>query len=811
MQKLTESKFDNIIDNASKELKYMNIQNENNNNIDEQQFKIGEKDESNIQFNIHDSIDSCTRRNMFSQSNINLPNESQFENNEIKESKYDNIFNSKIVSYLNKSDNKSNQFSNISSITKDEFNTENKDKIEYNSSFNDYINPKDWDYTNDNLIFTIENKIQEIQMKINKKEINQLYSSIKKCDINVIYLNNNAIYNILPLNFMENLVESNYNYDISYKKEITEQIILLNNYIFKWRKINNDENCFYRAIMFGLLENIILTDNIMLIKEFIILFNEKINLNNPKVNSNNLIQKTIELIDKDLILQILYTIYLAMDNPENVGNPYEILIKSFNFCLPFDKGMIYFLKYLLYEFILENKNKIYNSEYSIKIGNLLSDKYINEKGDYLFDYFFQDNLLKMDTDVEKIIIYLTPFIIKFDINILIYNFEKNEIPSQKLFKCGLKGKEKINLLLRFNHYDIIYNYEYYQNYKKQLEFYSYHNLILRVVETKFCEELKNSTNNYESFAKFNVNISPNDNKINNYNNNDNNNNSYKNININYNNQNLCVICFNNLNNNNLFKLCNNCLSLEIKKQIMDFYIEYLTSHTNNLNPKKFYEFNSIFNNYIKEKVCIIQNQKENLLNCIKLTGKSLNDYIKPIKQTICVQCQKKRENNIQSYTLPCYCVLCSKKCIINYFTCLLINKVKLIKENKVRNNIFDCCYCGYQFNMNDYISLYNDFNKLKLKEYQKDLIEAMKNNWYQKCLFCLKKLNNNQKDIFYKLELKDKKINEIFELKNFKHIICSECFNKKIKEIYCNICDCEHKIINWKQYFYKDEDDCSIF
>jgi len=122
--------------------------------------------------------------------------------------------------------------------------------------------------------------------------------------------------------------------------------------------------------------------------------------------------------------------------------------------------MIYFLKYLLYEFILENKNKIYNSEYSIKMGNLLSDKYINEKGDYLFDYFFQDNLLKMDTDVEKIIIYLTPFIIKFDINILIYNFEKNEILSQKLFKCGLKRKEKINLLLRFTHYDIIYNYEY---------------------------------------------------------------------------------------------------------------------------------------------------------------------------------------------------------------------------------------------------------------------------------------------------------------------------------------------------------------
>ena len=852
MQKLTLSKFDNIIDNVSKELDNMKLQNVNYNNNDQQQFKIEDKEESTIQFNKNDSINSCLRRNMFSQSKINFPNKSEFENNEFNESKYDNIFNSKIVSYLNKSDNKSNKFSNISSITKDEFENENKSLLDYNF---DYIKPKDWEYTNDNSIFIIENKIQQIQTKMNKNEINQLYSSIKKCDINVIYANNNAIYNILPLNFMENLVESNYNYDPNYKKEITEQILLLDNYIFKWRNINNDGNCFYRSIIFGLLENIILTDNIMLIKEFIILFDEKINLNNPNIKSNTLIQQTIEIIDKDLILQILYVIYLAMEYPENIGNPYQILIKSFNFCLPFDKGMIYFLKFLLYEFILENKNKIYNNEYPIKIGNLLSDKYINENGEYLFDYFFQDNLLKMDTDVEKIVIYLTPFIIKCDINILIYNFEKNEIPCQKLFKCGLNEKEKINLLLRFSHYDMIYYYDYYNKFKKQFDCYSYHNLIFRVVEFNYLEKIRNLKKSQETFEENNINKYPNLSKIiDNYNDNNNNNNyNYNNININYknennnnpnqnynnnnndrfnnnnfsqnndnnqnynnnnndNNQNLCVICFNNINKNNSFKLCNDCLSSEIQTQMMGFYIDYLTSHTNNLNPKKLYEFNIMFDNYIKKKVCIIQNQKANLLNCIKLTGKSLTDYIKPIKKSICVQCQNNLEYNIQSYTLPCYCVLCSIKCINKYFNFLLINQIKLIKENKIRNNIFDCCYCGYQFNNNDYISLYKDFNKLKLKDYQKYLIEAIQNNWYQKCLICLKEFNiNNKNDIFYKLELKDKKINEILELKTFKHIICSECFNKKNKEIQCNLCDSQHKIIIWKEYSYKDDEDCSIF
>ena len=220
----------------------------------------------------------------------------------------------------------------------------------------------------------------------------------------------------------------------------------------------------------------------------------------------------------------------------------------------------------------------------------------------------------------------------------------------------------------------------------------------------------------------------------------------------------------------------------------------------------------MFNNYIKKKVCIIQAQKANLLNCIKLTNKSLTDYIKPIKTSICVQCQNNLDNNFQSYTLPCNCILCSKKCINKYFNFLLINQIKILKENRIRNSVFDCCYCGYQFNNNDYISLYKDFNKLKLKDYQKYLIEAMKNNWFQKCLICLKVFNNNNKnDLFYKLELKDKKITETLELKTFKHIICSECFNKKNKEIQCNLCDSQHKIIIWKEYSYKDDEDCSIF
>ena len=144
------------------------------------------------------------------------------------------------------------------------------------------------------------------------------------------------------------MVESNFAYDKSYKEEISKHILLLNDYIYRWRNINGDGNGFYRAIIFSFLENIILTDNIMLMKEIIILFDEKINVNNPNVISRPYIKKYINNIDKNLIFQILFLIYKAMENPISIGNPYEILIKSFNFCLPLDKGMIYFFRILMY-------------------------------------------------------------------------------------------------------------------------------------------------------------------------------------------------------------------------------------------------------------------------------------------------------------------------------------------------------------------------------------------------------------------------------------------------------------------------------
>ena len=73
---------------------------------------------------------------------------------------------------------------------------------------------------------------------------------------------------------------------------------------------------------------------------------------------------------------------------------------------------------------------------------------------------------------------------------------------------------------------------------------------------------------------------------------------------------------------------------------------------------------------------------------------------------------------------------------------------------------------------------------------------------------CLKEFSNQMK--FYQLELKDKQLSDIYDIKKFKHIICQYCNKKDIKEIECQICLSIHKVVNVKKYS-EDDDDCIIF
>ena len=168
MQNLSSSKYDNVIENAISNL-------QNINNIQESNFKLMESNISNnfSQSNIQGNQDGMKENSFDNESfsilnSVYLPNESEINNSNFNESKYDDIFNSKI-SNLNICNNiQENKIPNQSIILKNEFQEFelfNPKKI----SKEEFIIPTDWEYSKDNAIFEIEKKIQKISNKINKK------------------------------------------------------------------------------------------------------------------------------------------------------------------------------------------------------------------------------------------------------------------------------------------------------------------------------------------------------------------------------------------------------------------------------------------------------------------------------------------------------------------------------------------------------------------------------------------------------------------------------------------------------------------
>jgi hypothetical protein len=141
------------------------------------------------------------------------------------------------------------------------------------------------------------------------------------------------------------MVESTFGFDKYMVGQITEHIMSLDNYIFRWRSILGDGNCFYRAVMFAFLENIVFERNIMLLKNIMNEVNKF--FDDSYQNTSSLAASTREEIKKTkkiLILKILYLIYDLLDSDnsqDGINRAYEVLIKSFLFCKSFDIVNVY--------------------------------------------------------------------------------------------------------------------------------------------------------------------------------------------------------------------------------------------------------------------------------------------------------------------------------------------------------------------------------------------------------------------------------------------------------------------------------------
>ena len=728
----------------------------------------------------------------------NEPSPNNIQSDEVVK---DDIFNSNVVNPP--MENSENESPIKKTITRDELKNDQTLLKKSSSSFdkNQYIQPTDWNYVNDDYITELETKFGTFENNINKRQYANLCKSVRNCKLEVVHRNPNTFYNVNPLSTLEYLVESTFFYDKSLKAQMLLHITELEDNVYRWRSIKGDGNCFYRACIFSFLENIIFTNNIMLLKEFIVMFDEKITVDNPNIKNIPYIQKEMKKVDRALVSQILYLIMNGIDNGK-IGDmtPYEILLKSINFCNQFDYGMIFFFRYLIYEFIKSNLDKAYTTEFSVKIGNLLPSEYETDKGEFLYDKFFEEQLLRMNTDAEKIVIYLTPFVLKSDLNIIMYEFDMEDSVFTREFKCGMDKSFKIELLFRKTHYDITYSKGYFDMYQKEFSSYVNINENIRVIDTKSLNcvrEMKKK--NEESKEKLNINVIQvelNENTVVDINANDKGMNSEA----------TCLSCKQPYTSKeNFFGLCDKCLDSELDSQMFGFYLMYLQSALREYNKQRV-NLSKYCQSFFNTKECIINGQPLPISQAASIAGISLPTLITRTKQKICVACQEAINDDKFYIKLPCSCVLCTQKCFEKFFNYFITEDIEFKEQNNYNYPILANCLCGYQYNNNDYCTLYKEFEKRKYVTYMNGVRDIIIDTWRKKCMVCLQKYSENIQ--FRTITLKDKRLTEEYRIKEIKHLLCNECFEKikKDKDVECLLCGCGHKIKK-----IGGDSDCIIF
>ena len=570
----------------------------------------------------------------------------------------------------------------------------------------------------------LENFILNLKLTINTNSINQAVG---------------------PFTNLDYLLEESYSFDSQYKNEILDKKKILENILF-YRKIRGDGNCFYRCIIFQLFEFIILNNKIDLLRGII---NEIYQCFENKISSNILNDKKNK-INAKLILRILIIIYLNLrDN--NIEKAYKIFCFSINSCKHFDLGIIWYYRFTLYNYILRNQNKSFSPEFDIFIGNLLPEQF-EKNGRFLYDNFFDDYLLKLYTDAEKIVIYLTPYI--FGVKLNIFMFDGNSIQQFNYEgKSNLDVNLEINIINKKAHYELLYSKQYYEEYKNYFDFYKNdenYESIFEIKEKK--ENIDNNINNEEESNSFRLldsvkidNIQKNDNEeksekksepeniINNKNKTQQNErfkfekideNEKKRINqstipgvnfnindINFglsetkNKEEKSMFLYNNKNQfeNKTKKVCSNCLKnsdfLEYEENktelcenclLQKIREECLSEYYICITSKKQFDLSKLIIN-IKG----INFDYFSLINLLKKINPqlTLKDFQNTIKSLKCVKCQKDLNENSIKITLNCGCCICDN---------CTFNEISIMNPRKH----YFRCPCGEYIFLNEIRTLY---------------------------------------------------------------------------------------------------------
>ena len=274
---------------------------------------------------------------------------------------------------------------------------------------------------------------------------------------------------------VEVVVEETYGFDKYIKDQMTEEICYLKRIMNCWRRVAGDGNCFYRSVIFSWLEYLIFNKKINILKIIIANLYTKFDPNYTKNKDLPQYLKRQFITEERFVALTILEIVIRQLNQNQIKEAYLTLIKAFNITRVFDRIMIFYLRYLLFEFISDNQNKLFKKDFPVLLGNLLPQEYEKEDGTFLYKEYFINDLLKFYTCAEKLAVYLVPFILKVNLNIVFYYFGKDCDIENKFFSCELpnrnKKKDTINVLFRKAHYDICYSKEYYNDFQPLLDLY----------------------------------------------------------------------------------------------------------------------------------------------------------------------------------------------------------------------------------------------------------------------------------------------------------------------------------------------------
>lgn len=717
--------------------------------------------------------------------------------------------------------NRSLNSKEISRLNSEKEITLNKNISMSNSS--KYLKIEDFYFVNnDNESYYLRNTIyEELKSKyLTKNSQDNLLNCFNKVDLNNKFFSNP---NVGPYSCIERMVEMTYDLEPKFKYDIAEQIGYIKQLSSNWRIIGGDGNCFYRSVLFGWFENLIFNKKYL---HFIYIANRidkcLVNENSYLANIPSLIKKSIVNIDKALIVNIIIYIVnnLLIDKIENA---YDCLIKCFNYSSSFDLSMILWLRYELFEFISDNEDKLFSIEFPVQLGNLLPFEYETEDGKFKFNEYYEKDLLKLYTYAEKLSIFVTPFIIKENIKLLMYDYGNDCNIQTKLFPSFLNSIEENNkevnlknesiiLLYRKCHYDLLYSNTYSNFYRNILNIYHLKESLL-VVDDKLIEYYKENEvcdiNPEESKIfdkkqkKLNIEIKNKENK--------------DNDNINKMNN---VSDITNYNALQKIKLEKEIELLKIKhKEISDMEI----NKDNNkivcycLQCKS----NLLLNNDIdKKQVCELKNIKYKLSSydnkfCDVCLLKNYEEFIKThktnfpskkeldkynisyslvdiLKNKTCRICLKDINNLDYSkcniFKLPCKCFTCSNSCT----TILTDDLNKKIKSNGFDYN-FIICNCGKSLFYSDLIDILCNTNKSTNEKYYQNLklgiISYFAKIFNDRCMFCNSKKSEMKK--YQIIEISDKKTREFFSQK-INHIKCENCVDIPLDILECLLCSRIH-------------------